>query len=280
MIYGANYSIAKIVMDEDSFSSIALLGFRLLSGVAFFSILYFVFIREKIDLKDTWLIVLCGLSGTGLNMGLFLYGLDHTTAINASLVMTIVPILVLIFSLIILKSSINKYNILGILIAFIGAIYLIYRPDFGFSIDKIKGDLSIFLNGSFYALYLVLVKKLIHKYHPITLLMLFFAVGFIAIFPFTLSSISSIEWSVLDNNVYLAFAFVLIFTTCFTYLLNVFALQYVPSTIAGVYIYLQPLIAAIFAIFIRNEEISIKVVGSSALIFAGLYLVSIKKKVL
>ena len=110
--------------------------------------------------------------------------------------------------------------------------------------------------------------------------MLFFAVGFIAIFPFTLSSISSIEWSVLDNNVYLAFAFVLIFTTCFTYLLNVFALQYVPSTIAGVYIYLQPLIAAIFAIFIRNEEISIKVVGSSALIFAGLYLVSIKKKVL
>lgn len=277
LIYGANYSIAKIVMDEDSFSSFALLGFRLLTGFVVFLLFYFGVSREKIDPLDIGLIIVCGLMGTGLNMALFLYGLDNTNPINASLVMTTSPVMVLVFSLFLLKQKISYYNVLGIFIALVGAVYLVYRPDFGFSLDKIKGDLAIFFNGTCYALYLVLVKRLIAKYQPITILMLVFSVGFIVIFPFTIGEISKIEWQGFSQAVYLSLAFVLIGTTCLTYLFNVFALQYVKSSLAGVYIYLQPLMASFFAIIIFNERITFKVIISSLLIFVGLYLVSVKK---
>ena len=176
-----------------------------------------------------------------------------------------------------LKQKISVFNTLGIFIALVGAVYLVYRPDFGFSIDKIKGDLSIFLNGSFYALYLVLVKRLVVKYKPITILMLVFSVGFIAMFPFTVHEIGKIEWQGFDQTFYMSLAFVLIGTTCLTYLFNVFALQYVRSSLAGVYIYLQPLMASFFAIALYDGSITWKIFISSVLIFAGLYLVSMKK---
>ena len=264
-------------MDEPSFSPFALLGFRLLTGFVVFLSLYLSISREKVDPKDIGLIILCGLTGTGLNMALFLYGLDNTNPINASLVMTTSPVMVLVFSLILLKQKISVFNTLGIFIALVGAVYLVYRPDFGFSIDKIKGDLSIFLNGSFYALYLVLVKRLVVKYKPITILMLVFSVGFIAMFPFTVHEIGKIEWQGFDQTFYMSLAFVLIGTTCLTYLFNVFALQYVRSSLAGVYIYLQPLMASFFAIALYDGSITWKIFISSVLIFAGLYLVSMKK---
>lgn len=277
LIYGANYSIAKIVMDEDSFSPFALLGFRLLTGFILFGSLFLGVSREKIDRKDFGLIILCGLTGVGINMAFFLYGLDNTNPINASLVMTTTPVMVLVFSFLVLNQKITLYNSLGIFIALIGAIYLVYKPNFGFSMDLIKGDLAIFLNGSSYALYLVLIKKLVGKYKPITLLMLIFSVGFILFFPFTVSEIAKIEWSSFSYPVYLSLAFVLFCTTCLTYLFNVYALQYVKSSTAGVYIYLQPLIASFFAILLVKDVLSVKIVVCTVLIFTGLYLVSKKK---
>jgi len=277
LIYGANYSIEKIVMDEPSFSPTALLGFRLLTGFSVFSLLYWGVSREKIDKKDIGLIILCGLTGVGINMTLFLYGLDNTNPINASLVMTCTPVMVLLFSFLILKQKITWYNTVGIFIALIGAVYLIYKPSFGFSLESMKGDICIFLNGTSYALYLVLVKKLVVKYKPLTILMLIFSVGFVFFFPITVRDISVIEWGSFSTSVYLSFVFVMAATTCMTYLLNVYALQHVKSSTAGVYIYLQPLLAAIFAILLAKDVMSWKIVFCSALIFVGLYLVSKKK---
>ncbi len=277
LIYGANYSIAKIVMDEESFSPFALLGFRLLTGFLIFSIFFWALSPEKIHRKDAGLILLCGLTGVGINMALFLYGLDNTNPINASLVMTLTPILVLVFSYIILNQRITIRNTVGICVALCGTIYLVYKPEFGFSLDRMKGDIAIFLNGSSYALYLVLLKKLVPKYKPITILMLVFSVGFLVFFPFTIPQISIIEWNTFDRSVYLSLAFVLIGTTCFTYLLNVFALQYVKSSTAGVYIYLQPLLATFFAILLAKDVLNVKIVICTVLIFTGLYLVSSKK---
>ena len=264
-------------MDEPSFSPMALLGFRLLTGFSVFMVLFFGVSREKIDKKDIGLIILCGLTGVGINMALFLYGLDNTSPINASLVMTTSPVMVLLFSFLVLNQKITTYNALGIFIALVGAVYLVYRPEFGFSFDSAKGDIAVFLNGASYALYLVLVKKLITKYQPFTILMLVFTVGFLVFFPFTIGDISQIEWEGFSWPVYMSLAFVLIGTTCMTYLFNVFALQYVKSSTAGVYIYLQPLLATIFAILLQKDVLSLKIVLCSSLIFTGLYLVSRKK---
>jgi len=162
-------------------------------------------------------------------------------------------------------------------LALLGAVILIYRPQEGLITNSALGDFLIFLNGASYALYLVLVKKLIPKYKPFTILMLVFTVGTIAVFPVSLLYIQDIEWQQLNVPVYLSLAFVLLFTTCSTYLLNIFALQHLRSSTAGSYIYLQPVLASFFAIAMEKDQLSLKIVICTLIIFAGLYLVSLKK---
>lgn len=265
-------------MNEASFSPFALTGFRILTGCLVFFALYMIFVREKIDTKDLPLILACGLTGVGINMTLFLLGLHYTTPINASLVMTLTPILVVVFSMLILREKLSLGATIGIFLALCGAVVLIYRPSAGFSFDSIKGDLYIFLNSASYAMYLVLVKKLTNKYKPFTILMLVFTVACCTIFPFSIPDIMAIEWSALSTSTYMAFAFVLLCTTCMTYLFNIFALGIVKSSTAGSYIYLQPVIASIFAILLKEDVLNLKTVVCTAVIFLGLYLVGRKKQ--
>ena len=264
-------------MDEPSFHPIALTGFRIITGFIVFTILYLLFVREKIDRKDIPLIIGCGLTGVAINMTLFLLGLNYTNPINASLVMRKSPVMVIIFYILIIKEKISRINFVGILLALSGAIYLIYNPGQSFNLKSMKGDIMIFLNGASYALYFVLVKKLIKKYKPFTLLMLIYLVGFVAVVPISFTYMGQIEWATFDQSVYLSFAFVLIGITCLTYLLNVFALQFVKASTASSYIYLQPLLATFFAIMLKKDVLTVKIAFCSCLIFAGLYLVSLKK---
>lgn len=264
-------------MDEPSFHPIALTGFRIITGFIVFGLLYIIFVRERIDRRDIPLIIGCGLTGVAINMTLFLLGLNYTNPINASLVMSTSPVMVVIFSVIIINEKVSKLNILGIALALSGAIYLVYKPEQLFSIESMKGDIMIFLNGVSYALYFVLVKKLIKKYKPFTLLMLIYLVGFTAVIPFSIPYMSQIEWSSFNQPVYLSFAFVLIGITCITYLLNVFAIQFVKASTASSYIYLQPVLATFFAIMMKKDVFTMKIALCSCLIFAGLYLVSNKK---
>ena len=265
-------------MDDGFIDPLSIVWMRITFGAIIFISLYFIFVRERIHWKDLGLFIICALCGITLNMSLFFMGLHYTNPINASLVMVTTPIIVMCFSYILLKEFISKLNILGILLALVGAIILVYKPEIKFSIESIKGDLMVFANASFYGLYLVLVKKLLVKYHPLTVLMGIFSLGFIFISPVGFYTVPTIQWEAFTQDIYLSLAFILVCTTCFTYLFNLFALQTVKSSTAGTYIYLQPLIASIFAILLQKDTLNVKMLVSSALIFGGLYLVSNKKQ--
>ena len=276
LIYGANYSIAKIAMDEVSISPMSMIFMRGLIGGVLFTVVYFLFIREKILLSDIPLFILCALTGVSINMSLFFIGLNYTNPINASLVMTTSPVMVLIFSFMILREKISKVNILGVFTALVGATVLIYRPNISIFNHSIMGDFFVFLNGTSYALYIVLVKSLVKRYHSFTILMMVFSLGFLFIIPFSVQDWLDISWGQLSTEVYLSIAFVLLGTTCMTYFFNAFALNHVKSSTVGSYIYLQPLIASFFAILLEKDQLNFKMILSSMLIFGGLYMVSKK----
>ena len=277
VIYGANYSISKIAMDSGLITPMGIVWLRILTGALVFTPLYFIFVREKIYKKDIWLFVICSLTGVSINMSFFFVGLHYTNPINASLVMTTSPVIVLIFSYLIIQEKIRPVNILGIFIALIGAVLLIYKPEQSFSLDSIKGDLMIFLNATVYSLYLVLVKKLVGKYNPLTILAIVFSLGLVFVSPIGVIEVLKTEWKMFDMPIYLALAFVLLCTTCMAYLFNAFALRTVRSSTAGTYIYLQPLLATIFAILLQKDTLNLKMMLCAVLIFTGLYLVSKKK---
>ncbi len=150
------------------------------------------------------------------------------------------PIMVLIFSSILLKEKIIKRKIIGVFVGLIGAILLIVYGNNGDNTDtdSTLGNFLVFIKAASYGLYLVLVKKLISKYHPITFIKWFYLFGLVLVIPFSFIEFTEISWTSMPADIYLKVGFVIFFTTCITYLFNLYGLSKLKPTTVGVFIYL------------------------------------------
>ena len=236
--------------------------------------------REKVKTKDLGLLAICGVFGVAGNQLMFFYGLNLTSPINAAIIMTCNPILVLIISAILIKEKITSRKIFGTALGLTGAVGLIlYKGANALSTDGFIGDLFIFLNATSYAIYLVLVKPLMQKYRPITVIKWIFLFGFIYVIPFGFSEFQSIDWSSFSTNIWWAFAFVIVGTTFLAYLFNILGLKELSPSVVSIYIYSQPLIASIMAVVMQKDELSYEKIIAALFIFSGVYLVSARKSI-
>ena len=273
LIYGGNYTIAKIVM-PDFIKPFGFIVLRVLGATAFFWVLHLFMKREKIDKKDFPRLLLCSLFGVVINQLMFFKGLDLTTPINASLIMITTPILVLLISGLIMKEGITLPKVLGIMAGAFGAFLIIGGKDFSFSGETVTGDLFILINACSYALYLVTVKPLMKKYHPLTIIKWIFLMGVIPVFVVGFKQFQEIQWQTFPTHIIMATVYVVLFTTCFAYLLNISALKQVNPSVVGIYIYLQPFLASIIAVLIGQDTLTPVKVISALCIFTGVGLVS------
>ena len=135
------------------------------------------------------------------------------------------------------------------------------------------GNLLIILNATSYGLYLVLVKPLMKKYSPITVIKWVFTFGLIIVTPFGLTEIDTVNWQ-MPVDIILKIGFVIIFTTFFCYLFNIYGVKRVSPTIVSSYIYLQPILTSIIAVVYGYENINETMIICGLIIFFGVYLVS------
>ena len=112
------------------------------------------------------------------------------------------------------------------------------------------------------------------RYHPITVITWIFTFGFVYVLPFGFEEFINVDWSAFTPKIWAAVAFIVLFTTFLAYLLNISALKELSPTIVSYYIYLQPLLAAIVALYFEKDQLTWIKIGASILIFAGVYLVS------
>jgi len=147
-----------------------------------------------------------------------------------------------------------------------------------FSSNTFLGDLMVWTNASSYGVYLVIVSPFMRKYHPITVIKWIFLFGTLMVLPFGFGEFMQIEWHTFPPNIIWATVFVVVGLSFFAYLFNTVALRYVSPSVVSTYIYLQPVIAAAFAIAWGKDELSWIKVVSALLICSGVYLVSQKPK--
>lgn len=278
LIYGANYTIAKEVM-PDYIQPFGFIVLRCLGAVSLFWITG-LFIKEKLDRKDMPKLALCAMFGIAINQLMFFKGLNYTNPINAAVIMTSTPILVLIMAAVLIKERITKVKAAGIGIGLIGTLMiLLIGKELSFSSDTFKGDLMVWVNASSYGVYLVLVSPFMRKYHPLTVIKWIFLFGLIQVLPFGYTEFSQIQWSSFPPNIIWAVVFVVVGLSFFAYLFNTVALRYVSPSVVSTYIYLQPVLASVFAIALGKDSLDMIKVISAILICTGVYLVSSKPKV-
>ncbi|MGB0522779.1 MAG: DMT family transporter [Flammeovirgaceae bacterium] len=275
LIYGANYSVAKAVMD--TLPPFAIIMARVAGAGLLFWLLHATTIKESIRSKKDYLhLAVCGLFGVAINQMMFFKGLSLTGPINASVIMVSSPILVLIASSFILKEKITILKALGVLSGSLGAFMLIGGTEFKFATETAFGDLLILINASSYALYLVLVKPLMRKYNALTITKWIFFFGLLFTSPFCLPEFVDVSWQQVSLMAFLGLGFIVLFTTFTAYLLNAWSLRFVNPSIVGAYIYLQPILASIFALSLGQDQLSLEKVSFGLLIFIGVFLVSKK----
>lgn len=274
IIYGLNYTIAKDVMPT-YVKPFGFIVIRVTGAAVLFWIFSLFTVTQKIERSDFARLFLAALFGVCINMLAFFKGLSLTSPINASVIMVTTPILVLVLSAILLKERITLIKVVGILIGLSGAVLLIaYGKSVIQGDNPVLGNLLIFVNASSYGLYLIIVKKLTKKYNAITLIKWMYLFGFFLVLPFGYSEFMEVNWQELPQTMYFNISFVVVFTTFFAYLLNLFALSKLRPTTLSAFIYLQPLLASSFALLLQKDELNIIKVIAALLIFSGVYLVT------
>ena len=277
LIYGVTFTIAKDVMPQyvNPFGFILM---RVGGSVLLFWLVWLFMPKEKIALGDFPRIIAAAFFGVALNMLTFFKGLSFTTPISASVIMVTTPIIVLVLSAIIMKDRMQKRNIFGIFLGLIGTFFLIlYGKSIGNASNASLGNLLVFINAVSYGFYLIIVKKLMDKYNAFTFVKWIYLFGLIMVLPFGWNEFVLINWNTMPIHVFWEIGFVVLFSTFFTYLLNLLSMRELKPTTVAVFIYLQPLFATIFAISLGKDDLSLVKLLSAILIFVGVYFATQKR---
>jgi drug/metabolite transporter (DMT)-like permease len=279
IIYAANFSIAKEVMPA-YVPPFAFVLMRVAGALILFWIVSSILIKEKVDKKDLPYMAMLAVFGVAVNQLLFLKGLSLTQPTNGAIIMTSNPIIVICIAAVFLKEKITIQKIIGISIGIIGAlIMLLYGKNFSFGSDTLYGDMLILINSVSWALYVVLVKPLMKKYNTFTVVKWVFLFGVLYVLPFGYDELKTIQWNTFTFSVWRDVLFVVIATTFFAYILNTYALRALSPSVVSIYIYLQPFLATLIAIyFFKNDELDLRKLTAGVLIIFGVYLVSMPIK--
>lgn len=273
LIYGANYSLAKEVMPAFIGPS-GMIVLRVIGAILLFGLIWSF--QQEWPQKEDWpRFLLCALTGVAVNQMMFFQGLNLTTPIQASIILTANPILVLVAAAFLARERITLTKSLGILIGLVGAIILILRRDASVQgSDVMLGNFFILVNAASYSVYLVLVRKLMRRYKVITVMTWVFLPGLMCVVPFGWEEFSAVSWNSLPVSAILILTFIVVGTTFLAYLLNAYALVTVSASVVSAYVYLQPFLAAAIAISIGKDHLDWPMVLSAILVFTGVYLVS------
>ncbi len=279
LLYGLNYTFAKVVMNDNYIKPFAFVVLRVGGATLLFWLFSIWFPKEKIERKDYIRFFVAAVFGVVINMLLFLKGLELTSPIHASAIVTITPVLILVLSALILNEKITALKVIGIFLALCGALVLtIYGKSTRAADNIVLGNMFIFINAISYSIYIILIKQLTAKYHPFTFIKWLFLFGFFMVIPFGYDQLGDIQWETFTPYVSFSVGFVIIGATFFTYILNPFALSKLKASTVGVFIYIQPVIAGLFAIVMGVDAIDVIKIIAMVLIFSGVYIVSIKPK--
>lgn len=228
--------------------------------------------------KDILMMMLGGVLGIGGNLLLYINGLNMTGPVDAFVIRTVQPIVVITLAVLLLHASFSKYKAIGILLGLAGTLYVSLMPHAGPVKDSFAGDALIFISSVFNALYLILIKPYTIKFNPVIVMRWMSLAAFIVVLPFGVHQVihAPLFTATPPASVWLELAFVLVCATMIAYFLNLKALQYISPFVESAYIYLLPVTGATVSIALGLQRFSWHDPLALLLIVAGFILINKK----
>lgn len=272
LAFGGFHAVAKATLA--SLSPLALAGLRV--GLATPFLVWLAWRRDRVipDRRDLPMLALLGFLGVFGNQILFITGLRLTTATNASILMTSLPVFAAATAVLLGIERLAPRRLAGILLSVAGALVLVNPLRFTAAPDMAIGNLLILGNALCYALFLVLQRPLLQRIPWRTLIAWSFVFGGGGVLLVSLPSLARLDAAAVPASAWWGVAYIVALATVFAYAANTWAVRRSSPALVAAYGTLQPLVAAVLATGFLGERLGwVEGVGF-ALIAAGLWLVS------
>ena len=237
---------------------------------------------EHVHHKDMAKLLAASLLAIVFNQGCFIFGVGLTSPADASIITTSMPLWAMVLAAVFLKEPITGKKVLGIALGAGGALLLIMgsqgnNAPAASGGNPIWGDILVLGAQLSYALYIVLFKNFVQKYSLVTIMKWMFTYAFIFALPFSYSDLVATDWAALEWPAIESVAFIVVCATFLSYMLIVVGQKSLRPTVAGMYNYVQPVVACIVSICLGLDSFNLMKGVAVVLIFGGVYLVTISK---
>jgi drug/metabolite transporter (DMT)-like permease len=269
-IFAAFPVVSKIAFRE--VSPWALAWIRMAIAAAILLAWFYGFRRERIEPADFRKLFLLSVFGVSLNQLCYLRGLSLTTAINATILVGMIPVFTFLVALFLRRETTTFAKSGGVFLGFSGVFVLAGPGSVSFGSQYTFGNVLLLTGAFSYAVFLVLGRNIMSRYHPMTVVTWIFAFGSITMLPFAWTELR--EANVLSFGIltWASIAFLTLFASILAYFLVGLALKKASATLVAVYICMQPVLVAFLAVPILGESITWMTVVSGMLIFSGVVL--------
>lgn len=243
---------------------------RMLGGSFVFALIAWQRGVLRIDKRDVPALVGCAVIGVAANQELFVQGLARSTATNASVLGSTIPVFTALVAIALGRERPHLRRLLGIAVAFCGVAALVGVDRMSMSSDHVLGSVMILINSLCYGTYLVVVRPLAEKYDPLGLLAWLFICAVPMVAPLGILELRHAP--PLHAGDIGFFAFLIAVPTVAAYGLVQIALRRTESSLVAAYIYLQPVLATVGAMFLLDEQPTLRTAICGAIVLFGVWL--------
>ena len=269
IIYASGVIVGKFMLPIVPASVIVTMR-MIVATAAFFAAHRIIGGKAPRNTEDWVKFALLGILGGAGNQFLILLGLTRTTAINAAILIPMIPIFTVIFGWLLKRDRPSPLKWLGVAVAALGTVYLIGPDRVSMGSGVALGNLLVLAGMAFNALAFLLSKEMLERYAPVTVAFCLTVAGLIGILPFGLGAVDSVNQGALTPRLWLWLAYMVVFPTTVTYFLNLWSLRRASPTLVTSFIYLQPLCTtAVAPLVLEGEELTTRIALSGGAIFLG-----------
>lgn len=273
LTWGANFGIVKSAYSYLPPLLFGALRFTVMGILLLVATLW----REKeirIQKEDLGKVIMVGALGLGLYQVLWSLGLNLTSPSNSALILSIQPLLGVLYVDLVKKEPVGRQQYWGMLLALIGVVLVILKPTakLHFSLETLPGDLLTLMAGFCAAIFFsVWSKPLLKIYSPLRLMSYCMIIGSLVLWIAALLSAQPVLWGQVWRETWWSMGYAVIFSGMLGHVFWYEGLGRIGITKSMVYLYFIPIWAVLFNYFMMGETIFLQQILGGILILLGVH---------
>jgi drug/metabolite transporter (DMT)-like permease len=230
--------------------------------------------KKEYVINNYKLFIILGITSITIFNSIVYYSLNFTQVISGVLMISTIPVMIMFFSSILKIEKTNTFQIIGVVLSFVGVIIIITKANFEIlkNLDFNKGDITMVVAMFSWALYSTLLKRQKYELSQISLLQVVISFGLIFLIP-----VYFIEYKIgfrinLDQPFILILSYVVLFPGLASFILWIKGISLIGANRSGVFLHLMPILSAIMAMIFFNEKFMFYHMLGACFIITGILL--------